>query len=393
VATSLTKAQAETERIEKEHAVVSIERNVAFDIFKGLAILEVVFHHTLGFSASQFAIIGSAQWWIYFFLQRIFHFAVPAFLMLSALLMARSLTSKGKADWKRFYTKRVKSILYPYLLWTFLFITMRTFTPGSQAELTQVQLASFTFPFPMLLSNTSDIVRVFLAGKAFYHLYFLAVLLQLILLFPILYCCMRKSSLKLVHWLVLAMSFQIGIYAILWFYRNWIWQWFPYPASTVFWYIPPILLGLYLGTHWLQWEQIWEKLRLPFSIFAIIALSLYLFCEWSFVRKDPVNSRVLNSAFIIYCTSISFFLLGLSHWLTKKENISRFLAKVGEKSLALYLIHPVILAILKKNPISEVLYAVPFSFLLSLFLTFGGTWILIDGIYRLKMNKVLFGNW
>lgn len=393
MATALTKASAEKASVKEAHAAVSIERNVAFDIFKGLAILEVIFHHTLGFSASEFAVKGSAQWWTYFILQRIFHFAVPAFLLLSALLMTKSFFEKGKTDWKQFYRRRAKTILYPYILWTFLYISMRTFTPGSQAELTSVQFASLTFPVPIFLANASDAARIFLAGKAFYHLYFLAILLQLILVFPILYCCFGKTSWKLGHWLILAFSLQLGVYAFLWFYRNWIWQWFPYPASTVFWYIPPILLGLYLGRHWPQWERIWQKSRVLFGIFATVALSLYLFCECSFVMKGSVNSRILNSTFIIYCTSISFLLLGLSHWLSKNGRLRSFLAKVGEKSLGLYLIHPAVLAIWKRSSISDALNIVPFSFLITFFLALGGTWMLVEGIYRFKFNKLLFGNW
>ncbi|HWP30674.1 MAG TPA: acyltransferase [Fimbriimonadales bacterium] len=385
---ALTKASAS---VEEAHAAVSVERNVAFDIFKGLAILEVILHHTLGFSASEFAIKGTAQWWTYFILQRIFHFAVPAFLLLSALLMTKSLLEKGQTDWKHFYTRKAKTILYPYILWTFLYITMRSFTPDFQMELTSVQFAFLTFPFPTLLSNASDVVRIFLAGKAFYHLYFLAILLQLILIFPVLFYCVRKTSWKLGHWLMLALSLQVGIYAILWFFRNWIWQWFPYPASTVFWYIPPILLGLYLGMHWQRWREIWQKSRVPFGIFATAALSLYLFCEWLFVMKGSVNSRVLNCAFIVYCTSISFLLLGLSNSLSKNGRLRSFLSKVGEKSLGLYLIHPAVLAILKRSSISDALSILPFSFFITFFLTLGGTWIIVEGIYRLKFNKLLFG--
>lgn len=85
------------------------QRDLAFDIVKGVSILEVVAHQTLGISLRLFAEKGTAEWWGLFAFYKTLHFAVPAFLMMSALLLARSLAKQGKPNWTRFYIRRASA--------------------------------------------------------------------------------------------------------------------------------------------------------------------------------------------------------------------------------------------------------------------------------------------
>lgn len=89
------------------------------DTFRGLAILEVVTHHASGM-ALRYVEAGSAVYLALLVLNRTLHFAVPAFLFVAAVLLARSLLRQ--TDWRRYFLRRVTRGAWPYVLWSGLYI-------------------------------------------------------------------------------------------------------------------------------------------------------------------------------------------------------------------------------------------------------------------------------
>ena len=130
-------------------------REATFNILKGICIIGVMLHHLLSFSAREFAVKGAPEWWAFLVTNRLLHFAVPVFLMVSAVLLTRSLTAEARPNWKRFYLRRAQQTLWPYLLWSLLYLLFRAYVisrPGDiRPLLVALPFVETPIPLPGLL--------------------------------------------------------------------------------------------------------------------------------------------------------------------------------------------------------------------------------------------------
>lgn len=365
----------------------TFQRDIAFDILKGLSIVEVIIHHTLGFSISKFVEKFSFEWYAMQTARLVLHFAVPTFLLISALLLARSLSKLGRPNWSRFYIRRVQRTFIPYLLWTVFYLFARTLPFAGNAPVVEVEFPLFgLIRIPETFTHVDSMARVLFFGKAFYHLYFMAVLLQMSVTFPLIFYFVRNVNRSLFFWLLISALIQAIVYIV-----NWLWIRFPYPASTIFWFTPTVLVGTYIGINWKEWEEIWLKWRFVFPFAALASLGFYLYFEFRVLHDVPVNSRFLNGAFISYCTFIALTLLGFSRWLAQKKYVSSFFASVGNRSIGLFLIHPAILELLRGPTVGSFLSITPWPFLATLLICFVTSWVLVELFYLMRIGKFLFG--
>jgi probable poly-beta-1,6-N-acetyl-D-glucosamine export protein len=163
------------------------------DVLKGLAIGAVVVIHLIsGFGVS----IAADDSWssIFLLVNQMARFSVPLFVMLSGYVLAHSFMAT-RPSWRRFFYKRLVSVLPLYVLWSGLFMVwfygMRW--QGAQG-------------LPWL--------DILLLGKGDYQLYFVPMIFQLYLLFPLLYPLARF---KRVGWLIVALSFGLQLVSFWWF--------------------------------------------------------------------------------------------------------------------------------------------------------------------------------
>jgi peptidoglycan/LPS O-acetylase OafA/YrhL len=370
---------------------VATVRDRALDILRGIAILEVITHHALSASARKFAEDGSWQWWVYVLLNRLLHFAVPTFLFVSALVLTKSLLHRQPPSWKRFYKRRAQRTLLPYLLWSFLFILFATYKVKNM-PLERVYFGADTsLMLPIAFTNWDAFIRCFVYGKSYFHLYFMSVLLQMSLLFPLVYSLVRRGNQSFGFWLLLSLGFHAFMVTLQYLYRI-----FPYPASTIFWYVPPILLGAWLGRHYASWEQVWQKHKGLVVFLWGIALYAYLAVEIaeSLAQHDklpPLLLRAYPFSLLLFATTTALILLKASHLLNQHPVMGFVLARFGDRSLALFLLHPIVLHFLSGPRISALLDALPASGLWLIVLVMGGSWVLAEVLYRLRLNLWLFG--
>lgn len=113
--------------------------------------------------------------------------------------------------------------LLPYLLWSGVYLAYRYFAFGAPPDWSR--WADYLF-----------------WGKAYFHLYFLAVAMQLYLLLPLVLPLARRRP---PFWatLIAIVALTMGVY---WFNR--LGYRLPYTGSFVLWYTPVILLGVWLAT-------------------------------------------------------------------------------------------------------------------------------------------------
>lgn len=344
-------------------------RESTFDILKGVSILEVVAHHVLSSSMRKYAVPHTDAWWAMAALSRILHFAVPTFLLVSALLLARSVASRPQTDWRRFYTRRVQRSLAPYLIWSVIYLVFRRMVIGETPEFLQ----------PMRLAE------ILLMGKAYFHLYFLVVLLQFALVFPVLLAWVRKSRLSFVGAVAAALCVQVGVFLI----HGRLFT-LTYPASTILWYCAPILVGIWLGVHWSAWPQIWERHKMGILVGSAVGLATYLPLALAIYDNRPIASLPYNTGFIVYAVGVALTLLAVSPSLAKRPGVERVLRHFGENSLQYFLLHPIALYLLGGPRLTALFAALPLAPVFFGAAVLGATGAMVVALRLLRLERWLF---
>jgi peptidoglycan/LPS O-acetylase OafA/YrhL len=373
---------------ELERRTTQRPRDPTFDILKGISILEVMAHHTLSTSMRKFAAEHDPAWWTMATLSRILHFAVPAFLLVSAILLARSVASNAQPDWRRFFARRAQRTLVPYVVWSAIYTAFRLLLLRAESDMEPAVLAlpgvgSLTAP---ILLTPERLWTNLLWGKAYFHVYFMVVLLQFSAVFPLLFAAMR--GLRLGFWSVLALGAALQLAAFQAQYHLWR---LSYPGSTALWYCMPVMAGMWLGLNWDKWEQVWRQGRWFFGGLAASGLALYLPLAIMHYLDRPFSSLAYNCGIAVYCIGIALLLLGLSRRLTATPWLRRVLQGIGDRSIAYFLIHPIVLFLLGGPRVTVVIARLPVPMVWLGLLMLALTWALSSASKRLKLDGVLFG--
>ncbi len=305
---------------------VAKNRELNLDALRGFAILGVIGLHSLGNSARHYTVPKSVAWWFVMLSNRSLNFVVPLFLALSALLYAKAATERGSMPWGKFQAKRLPSILYPYLLWSFIAFGFRLVADGGKANL----LAPETF-LPMLLW-----------GKAMFHLYFLVILVQVVLLFPLLNAWVGRYSGKFPGLVAIACGAQFAAFLVQSQIK------LPYPATTFLWYITPVIPAIWLGQHYKKFvDHPCRICMMTRNLLALISLALFMAVSYLELDNQPVNGLVSNTALQAYGLFSTLMFLGVAAQSTSAPTkIQRALGWIGQRSLAMYLIHPFLMRFL-----------------------------------------------
>ncbi|MCC6731166.1 MAG: acyltransferase family protein [Chthonomonadales bacterium] len=368
-------------------------RDATFDILKGIGISEVIVHHLLSHSARKFAVEGSLDWWIMTLGNRVLHFAVPTFLLASALLLARSLASKPRPDWRRFYRRRAERTLWPYLVWSLVYIAFRVarLRIGIDVLPTTVSLPfGMSATLPALLADARGWCSSLLWGKAYFHLYFMAILLQFSVAFPLFYYGVRRLRLRFGSIVLLAALLQGGAFAL---HSRVLFPLlgFVTPASTVLWYLPAVLLGVWLGPKWSAWGDLWRAWRWPLALGTAAGFAVYMTMAVRQLLGLPMSSLGFTAGNTTYATGMALLLLAASRRLARCGAGGRWLARVGDWSLPLFLVHPLVLHFLSGPSITRAIGALPLSPIVAGILLFGATWWATVATTRLRVDRLLFG--
>lgn len=141
-----------------------------YDLLRVAAAVAVVGIHALAAFATAERATGDPSGLLFWLDQALF-VAVPLFLFISGALTWGKREPMGDAAYRRFMRRRLRFVGVPYLAWTVIYFVLLPFlgepAPGSVA----IAVERFT--------------HMFVNGNAFYHLYFVPLLLVLYSLTPI----------------------------------------------------------------------------------------------------------------------------------------------------------------------------------------------------------------
>lgn len=345
------------------------------EITRGMAILAVLLIHITGLPIRVLE-PDSSSYLFYTLINRGMQFAVPLFLMISALVLAYGTGLGKEIPWGKFYLKRWQRAVVPFLVWTTLYLALRFFILQDIHYVTLKQ-GILWYGF----------------GKGFFHLYFLSVVIQFYLLFPVIHKLWRRYKPNFIAALFIFGTAQVAFY---WVNKLYIYQHFSYPGSLVFSYIFPIGMGLWMGYNtecWLAW---WKKYRVFILTAALAAGIFYINRHFAILDKVKISTFYFQMAWALYVTALGICMIFLAKWLGGKadaisSSLSRRFIKVGQLSYGVYLIHPFFLLVWQKLVVPEGTPAVHLSvwggFVVILGLSCFTTYLL----ERTRLAKPLFG--
>lgn len=337
------------------------DRLLFIDLFRGLAILAVIGIHVLGAMLPRMW-NQTFRWKLIALTDIALQFAVPSFLMLSALLLTRSLLKKF--DLKQYAKTRLTQTLPPYLIWSSIYLLL----PENRQDFTPIELVG----------------RV-LIGKASFHLYFLFVLLQLYILVPLVLRVWRR---RLPFWQVLLAIVGLTL-AVYW--TNKLLIGFKMVASVVLWYLPSIVLGMWLGS---RSDRLSEILRrgIPLAtLLAVVGAVPFFSLSLKQLLRQPISSYHFQVGNWLYATAMGFVVLWLAEvWSRKKFGVQALL-ELGKNSLPIYIIHPLLLYYLKQWYAPATLRDILFAILLYSVVCICVPLLLARLATKLRLSALLFG--
>jgi surface polysaccharide O-acyltransferase-like enzyme len=328
------------------------DRDLSFDVFRGLAIIAVVAIHTFNVIRG----FHTPDIWnplsIATYYRQSLSFAVPVFIFISGYWASTKLI-ESLSDYRIFLAKKLSRVLIPYFFWSFILL-------GYEAVITHNV-------------DVQQIIIRILTGRTINIYYFVIVISQLYIITPILQHINRKR-----YGLILVIIFSATI--LLWAYiaRLYFNYWTPLSSAFYSWIIF-YEIGLLANN---PDNRIFVTKKLQYFILpAMLVCLLFAGLETSIIsakyydRYFATSPLKLSSSLYAICIIIAF--LQVKRYLIHRP---KFLAALGYYSFGIYLIHMAVLSpvasLVKK---SSVIYSFqPLSHFTVILITLSICFILIS---------------
>jgi len=295
------------------------------DILKGIGMIAVVLIHITAIYTSHLT-VGVFN--------SLLQFAVPLYLSVSAILLMNKY--KEELNCRAFYKRYMPRIIIPYAVWSIIYCIIYSFR-GRKID---------------------NIIDTIFFGQASYHLYFMIIIFQFYLLFPLI----RKSIKKLKNFKLYTIVLVILQVIFLQLNAIYVYPYFKYLAIPICAYIMPIGLGLWLGKEYNE-KTISKKTSGVLIILAIIGSYLFVAHSQPIPYSWEINTMIntiYHTTTLSVGTTVSIFrntyiygailvLLMLAKVMIKyMPTIKNIFTSIGKTSFGIYLVHPLFLEIADK---------------------------------------------
>lgn len=309
---------------------ISKPKLLELDLVRAAAILAVLIIHATADATVELA-LGSGSQAMYLTLNKLSNFAVPVFILLSGLvLFYRYQDDFGGKQALLFYVRRVRQVLFPYLIWSLFYYLYN----------------QWIYDRARLHFDAAEFGELLPWADASYHLYFMIIIVQFYLIFPLLMwmCKAWPSFRRYLVWIGLAV--HAGLYA----YHYWV-RPFDHMASLCINYFSMFALGGWMG---LYYERFSGWLRANFAWVSTLTLLIGCAFVGLFVAEGRFHLQLpgygYQLLFFGYAAFVSMTLIRLCQIaLARWKLISRLLTSLGAVSFGVYLMHPAVLTYYKTH--------------------------------------------
>ncbi len=305
-----------------------------FDVLRVAAALAVIaIHVTAGYIDKS----SLAYLW-----NHVVRFAVPLFIVISGFLLYHTDRDAPVLSPLSFYRKRLKRILWPFFIWSFIYCLFSAY------------LLRWNNPILFLVTWGKSL----LWGNAYYHLYFLPIILQFYLLYPLLRRWLLKKPRQLFAvCLLLTLACQILLYLYLLHIIS-----LPYRYNSLYLLSFPVwlfyfVLGMFtayecnqctgrtgLLMHRLISLQTYQEKRPPITLAVIWLMSLAIVILDS--KLTNIQGSIVRPSVMLYTACSYFFFYALAMQFRQKDR--PWLTWISAQSFLIFLMHPFLLTILIK---------------------------------------------
>lgn len=329
--------------------MIQKERIPQLDIFRAMAIFAVLAIHATSRTLSE--LVDTSLFHPFLFINKFTQFAVPTFVFLSGFVlfynyMDRPLTRKMLGQ---FYSKRLLYIVVPYLVFSLVYFVLKMY-------------AGDTWNLPAA-GQFTKLGRYLRTGTAYTHLYYVVIILQFYLLFPLLLWCLQQSR-RLAAWApFIGLLLQWG-FVLLNKYMTNQGYWELSKGSFSITYFSYFLLGASVAVFyaslkkWLiptreGWRSgkgmLWIGLWVLWAVVGIVHVELW-YSRYS--QNTEINSLWFEALVNLHSLLSCIVLLQLSFLLYGKgrSRLTIALSSIGACSFGIYLLHPLLLYFYREIP-------------------------------------------
>lgn len=254
------------------------------------------------------------------FINQISRFGTPMFALISGFLLFYQARFKG-FDFYRFAASRFTKIGLPFLFWSVFYLLFTYLVLGVNP----------------LESGEKQFLVNFIFGNAYYHLYFMSIVFQFYLLFPML----QAVKSKMIWPALLIGAVCINYYFVKSFnpgefegILGSILSQRAFLPSWIFYFI----FGGFLAYFWEPLRVFSKKYKILLGI-AVLIVTAAAVWEYKTMGSTPSN-RVTN---MFNIPIITLFVIGIGEQIQKIRLINSFITQIGTFSMAIYLVHPFVL--------------------------------------------------
>ncbi len=331
------------------------------DVFKGIAILSVVLHHVCG-HLMAWNPVGSNTWLIFAWASQPLRFAVPGFLMLSTILLVSSYSRRPQI--LLYFQKRMSGLVYPYIFWSIFYLL-------------------FLYGMHDIRFSPEVILQKLLWGKSYFHLYFLVISIQLMMIIPFLTWVGKRVSSGIFYGILITIL-PLGVY---WLNRL-VWH-IHYPGSVVLWYLPSVLIGLWFAQSLSSIKGKIDRFVWIWLLLGFVSSATFFVLNVKDLAGIKVDHFLFQESNWFFALSFPVLVLRLA-MLLQGSILGRSLQALGAYSMQIYLLHPVVIRVLGHFP--ELKLLSPFVvFILYAVLSAGLPFLVAMVLDRLKISPLMFG--
>ncbi|MGW9529094.1 acyltransferase [Paenibacillus terrae] len=361
-------------------------------LLRGMAFAAVVLQHSVAhYAVEQGARIQDGV--LMTLLLLCSKFAVPVFVFITGMVLFYNYD--GPLKYGTFLRKRFMDIIVPYIIWSLLYEL------GNQL----VQSGGHLHPL--------DFFQKLLNGKSSYHLWYIVMIIQCYILFPVFrYAVRRLSALLPSTWRPAALAGVGVVYILLMLavgpmYRLMdglqlpvVTSWFTiYADRNVIYFFFYFVLGAAAGMNVQRWNAWVTKAQIVYWPLFIV-ITGYLLYEMIGLFQTPRGTvlsfnylSLLRPVMAVYCVTSIFVAYRVATWIAHKGGrVAGLLTAIGTLSYGAYLMHAFMLRV--TYSFDEALFAdwslilrTLASFVLCMVFSVAGTWLLA----RLPLGKWIVG--